>query len=193
MKLKNIYLIRGSGVLIAILAIFTAVVLNSGAFNVIQLQRMYLLVGIFACGFGYSEIADHMKLGFGITRFSIFRNFTIVVLFVDGVMFLISILFIAFTKMANPAISILYFFDYRLIIYFSLMIYFLGQFGMLLGNIKIPEYLKPILLLIIIIILAAFIKVNNKFLINSLLILFSVGLSIINYLLIKNIKIEIKL
>jgi hypothetical protein len=193
MKSKNIYLIRGSGVLMAIIAIFIAVVLNAEVFNVIQLQRMYLLVGIFACAFGYSEIADHLKLGFGITRFSIFRNFTIVVLFVDGLMFLISIMFIALTKMADPTISILYFFDYRLIIYFSLVIYFLGQFGMLLGNVRMPEYLKPISLLVIIIILATFITVKNKSLINSLLIIFSIGLSIINYLLIKNIKIEIKL
>jgi len=193
MKLKNIYLIRSLGILLIIAAAFLAVVLNSGIYNIIQMQRLYLTAGLFACALGYFEIADIVKLGFGITRFSIYKRFTLIVAAIDMIMFLLSLVFVIFSKLADPGISMLYFFDYRLIIYFTLTIYFLSQFGMFFGNIKIPEYLKLIIIAIVIIFIAYFININNKFLINSLLILFSVGLSIVNYTLIKNIKLEINL
>ena len=174
-------------------AIFIAVVLNNSFFNIIQLQFLYLLVGLYAGAIGFIEIADMVKLGFGMTRFSIFRKFTMTIVIVDGLMLLITCLFIGFTKLSDASISLLTFFDYRLIIYFSLIVYFLGQLGMFLGNIKIPDYLKLFIYAIVILIIGFTVNLSNKFLINSLLILFSVGFSIANFIIIRNIKLEINL
>lgn len=200
MKLKNYYLIRLAGVAVIIGAIFIAVVLNNDSvvihkrdFNVIQLHYLYLLVGLYTGANGFIEIADLVKLGFGITRFSIFRKFTMTVVFVDIVMFLISFLFVGLSKLADSNLSILYYFDYRLIIYFSLIIYFLGQLGMFLGNIIIPDFVKLGLFTGFLILIAIAANLSNKFLINSLLIVFSVGLSIANFIIIRNIKLEINL
>ena len=193
MKLKNIYLIRLSGIAIIIGAIFIAVVLNSGIYNITHMKNLYLLVGLYASAIGFIEIADLVKLGFGITRFTIYRKFTITVAIVDLVMLVISMLFIGFSKMADPSINVLSFFDYRLIIYFTLIIYFLGQMGMFLGNLKIPDYLKLLILAVVLIMISLATNIKSKFLINTLLIIFSVGLSIGNFILIRNIKLEINL
>lgn len=193
MKLKNIYLIRLAGLALIIGSIFLAVVLNASNYNIINLQKLYMLMGVFAGAIGFIEIADLVKLGFGITRFTIYRRFTITVILVDLAMLMISILFVGFTKFADSRISLLYFFDYRLIIYFTLVIYFLGQLGMFLGNIKIPDYLKLIFLAIFFILIGVAANIQNKFLINTILIISNVSLSIANFIIIKNIKLEINL
>lgn len=193
MNFKNIYLIRASGILLILGSIFLAVVLNNTEFNITLMKYFYILVGIYSCALGYFEIADMVKLGYGITRFSIYQKFTLAIIRVDGLMLGISFLFVFLTKLSDSSISLVYFFDYRMIIYFTLVIYFLGQLGMFLGNIKLQYYLKSIFLVIILALIISFINMGNKFILNTVLIIVSIGLSITNYYLIRNIKLEIKM
>jgi hypothetical protein len=195
MKLKNIYkdhLFKKIAFLGLVLGlIMIAIIINDNELQDNFLYSLYLIVGLASFGIGYMEIASTVKLGFGITRIKIFKNFTSNQFVIVGLLLLLNLLYnfmIYFIKDYPDLWKVL---NLKMTLFLSFLIILFGQLGMLFGNVKINKYLGTSIFLIMFIFVVLEIYVlNNKLFINIIVGLISIILMVVNYCLIKNIKIE---
>lgn len=191
MKLKNIYNSSLFKLIIVVLlclfAILIAVSLSEREEQINFVYLVYLLTSISIFTIGYSKMASIVTLGFGITRYETYRKFNISLLFIILYLFLFAIYYNLLYYLAyNKNI-----FDLGLLILLSLVVFFSGQLGMMLGNLNLNEYFSSVFIVIIIFVSILEIFVfNYKIYINFFLFFASIILIVINYALIKNIKIE---
>lgn len=170
---------------------FLSVLFNQETVDFKLLELVYILSAITLFGLGYLEIVNIKKLGFGITRKSIFITFSKTLIF--------AIIFLFIFSLYNALIYIIVyedkhfydFFNIGMVIYLSLVIFSFGQIGMLFGNIKINKYIGVSIFLGLFILNFVSVFYANKFLIvNIILGVISISLIFINYYLLENAKVE---
>lgn len=170
---------------------FISVLFNQDNLEYKLIELVYILSAITVFGLGYLEIVNIKKLGFGITRKSIFYTFTKTLLFAIGFLFVFSIYNAIIYILVYKNMIFFDIFNIGMVIYLSIVIFSFGQIGMLFGNIKINKYLGVGLFLTLFILNFISVIVANKFLIvNILLGIISIILLFINYYFIENVKVE---
>lgn len=173
---------------LALIFIFLSVVLSSDGFNITN--TLYLIISIASFGLGYFETVSINKLGFGITRLNVFKNFVKNLISIILLMIFVYI----FTQLMNyivKEIKLTFIQNNAMIIFFSLLIFTYGQLGVFFGNININKKIGSLIFLAIFIYsLIELYVIERKFIVNLVLFLISALLLIANYLLIRNTKLE---
>ena len=191
MNWRNIYSMGKLSIpLLVILLVFTACIIGSDVYDYNFLYSLYLLVGIAAFGLGYMEFANVFKLGFGATRKKIYSHFSINLLIMLAMLLGFTIFFNLTFKIVKE-VKFFDIFNFKMLLFLSLLIPFFGELGMLFANINIDRRLGSGIFVVIIIIIGLELFVfDRKLLINLLLVVITVILALTNYIFIYNIKIR---
>lgn len=192
MKLKNIFkheifiLIRN--LLLALFAIFLSIAINDDYLQINFLYYLYLIFIFGSFALGYLEMANLTVLGMGVTRFSIFKKFNLTILIILISLFVLSLYYDLLIILSEKNLARI---NLHLITFLSFVLLFSGQVGMFFANFRINKYLGSIIAILIFVLTICMITevITIKF-INYILAFSSLFLIIINYALIKNIKLQ---
>lgn len=189
---RNIYSMRKLSIpLLLIGLLFGASIIGSDVYSYQLLYTLYILVGIAAFGLGYMEFANIIKLGFGVTRKKIYAHFSINLIFMVGILIGFSFLYNLIFIIVKENVNFLGIFNFKMLLFLSLLIPFFGELGMFFANIKIDKRFGSIIFLVIMIIIGLELFVfDRKLLINLLLVVLIVVIALVNYILIYNIKMK---
>lgn len=155
------------------------------------LYSLYYLSAIGAFGLGYIDIANPIKLGFGITRFAIFRKFTLSVFMMVVMLWIIHFISALFVGLIYNETNWISFFELDAIFLLSLLIVAYSQIGMLMGNVHLKIWVGlPIMAMISSLIVWIVLKQFLLWWFFILLLIVSIVLWIANFMLIKNLRIE---
>lgn len=191
MNWRSIYNMRKLSIpLLTLLLLLIAIIIGSDEYDYTLIYSLYLLVGIASFGLGYMEFANVVKLGFGVTRKHIYIHFCInmikMLLILLGFTFMYNLLF-AFVKSSY----FLDLFNFKMLLFLSLIIPFFGELGMLFANIHIDRKIGSLIFIgIAIIIILEIFVFERKLFINFILGITIAVIALVNYIIIYNIKIE---
>lgn len=146
---------------------------------------LYLLLTIATFGLAYLDTVNIMKLGFGITRKTIYINFSRNLFIYIGMLFAFSLYNALIYKIVYSEMLFLDILNLGMILYFSVNIFCFGQIGLLFGNIRISKVIGSIVFLVLLTTSFLLVLVFDKYIIVNV-VLFVIGLSLVfvNYKLV---------
>lgn len=192
MNLKNIYhnelFRRISITVLALFSLFIGVAINDDIHQINFIYYLYVIFAMASFALGYLEMANVTVLGMGITRFSIFKKFNMMILFILIVLLILSLYYDFLIVLSEKGLDQV---NLGLLIFLSFIVCFSGQVGLLLANLRINKYFGSLCSGVIFI--GTIIEINSsssKLIINIFLGAISAILIIVNYALIKNINLQ---
>ncbi|MFA5542634.1 MAG: hypothetical protein WC008_03370 [Bacilli bacterium] len=174
---KNILLILLFLVLHFITVLF---ITDVSKINIVTI--LYLVSTIAVFGLAYLDTVNIVKLGFGITRKSIYINFSKNLLIYITILLVFSLYNALLYKIVYKDYNFLVILNPGMLLYFSINIFSFGQIGLLFGNIRINKIIGSIIFLILLSANFLFALIFQKYLIvNVVLLLLGFCLIFVNY------------
>lgn len=152
---------------------------------------LYFIAAVATFGLGYNEIANVVKLGFGITRYQIFIRFTKALVMVVGCLWVIHVLASVFASLTHDTIAWNHFIRLPIVVFLTSFVMASGQLGMFFGNIRLHKAIGILgLFLVAGMMIIETLFLPSEWITASILLVVTIGLGILNYRLIKLLKIE---
>lgn len=175
-------------ILLAILFLglhFISVLFISDLSKINIVTILFLIATISSFGLAYLDTVNIVKLGFGITRKTIYVNFSRNQFLFIGLLLLFSLYNSLIYKIVYQNYKFLDILNLGMILYFSINVFSFGQIGLLLGNLRIKKIISSIVFVLLLIANFIFALVFQKYLIvNLILLVLGVSLIFVNYRLI---------